>query len=402
MVIFDGDAIMEALDKWGRMMSIRLRHVLGLLTAGFVMAGIVASSAGAIATGGIGGRPANPDPSNPRTESIFIYTLKQGATKNDQLLLSNNTEQTQTINLYAVDGQVTNTGAYTCKQKSEAREDLGNWVNLAESQVTLAASEKKVVDFTVTVPTTADVGEHDACLVFENANDPATTSSGVRIRTRQAIRMVVTVPGNLHRDIEITGFDVAQNEHGNQQFLLSLSNKGNVSADVETNVTLKSLFGSTVFSDGGSYPALPNQKLDLNFTNTKHPFFGGWYSATATISYSKKAGSFGVSNDKSQLITKSSEAKTVFVWPSPYFFVLLAAILLASGVWLWQWTLRRRAIEKWHTRTVVEGDTLESLAEGTGIGWKRIARANHVKAPYTLHVGTKLRIPNKAKTVIKK
>ena len=58
------------------------------------------------ATGGIGGRPANPDPNNPRTESIFIYTLDKGASKQDQVLVSNGSSETKTVELYTVDGVV--------------------------------------------------------------------------------------------------------------------------------------------------------------------------------------------------------------------------------------------------------------------------------------------------------
>src|SRR5574344_1228113 len=77
--------------------------------------------------GAVGGRPANPDPDNPRTRSIFIYTLKAGESKSDQIYLSNNGDTAETVELFAVDGTVSNTGAYTCKQNVEPREDVGAW-----------------------------------------------------------------------------------------------------------------------------------------------------------------------------------------------------------------------------------------------------------------------------------
>jgi len=54
---------------------------------------------------------ANPDPDNPRTQSIFIYTLQPGQSKSDQLYLSNGGNTDETVELYAVDGTVSNTGA---------------------------------------------------------------------------------------------------------------------------------------------------------------------------------------------------------------------------------------------------------------------------------------------------
>ena len=49
------------------------------------------------ASGGVGGRPANPDPDIPRSQSIFIYTLKTGETKNDQIYLSNSSQTSETV-----------------------------------------------------------------------------------------------------------------------------------------------------------------------------------------------------------------------------------------------------------------------------------------------------------------
>jgi len=56
---------------------------------------------------GIGGRPANPDPNNPRTSSIFIYNLPGGASKSDQLYVQNGSDKEETIEVYSVDGTVT-------------------------------------------------------------------------------------------------------------------------------------------------------------------------------------------------------------------------------------------------------------------------------------------------------
>jgi len=73
---------------------------------------------------GIGSRPANPNPDNPRTQSIFIYDLNRGATKSDQLIISNGLNEKADIEVYAVDGTVTATGDMTCKQRSEDKKML--------------------------------------------------------------------------------------------------------------------------------------------------------------------------------------------------------------------------------------------------------------------------------------
>ena len=81
-----------------------------------------------VSANGIGGRPANPDPNNPRTSSIFIYNLSGGASKSDQLYVQNGSDKEETIEVYSVDGTVTTTGDMTCKEKSEDKVGAGKWL----------------------------------------------------------------------------------------------------------------------------------------------------------------------------------------------------------------------------------------------------------------------------------
>ncbi|MEO6831832.1 MAG: hypothetical protein ABI378_05810, partial [Chitinophagaceae bacterium] len=184
--------------------------------------------------------------------------------------------------------------AYTCRQDAEARVGLGAWTVLSQSEVTLAPGKNVDVPFTVAMPDNADVGEHDGCIVFASADDVVDNSAGnVQIHTRQAIRLVATVPGDLKRDITIQSFDFKPTD-GKAFYDVALKNVGNVSADVDVKVTVHSLFGNVLYSNGGGYPVLSNQVLQQQFEQTNKPLFGGWYTAQASIQYDKKAGEFGV------------------------------------------------------------------------------------------------------------
>lgn len=358
------------------------------------------ATAGAIVSGGIGGRPANPDPNNPRTQSIFIYTLDRGASKQDQVLISNNTTKKQTIELYPVDGVVTNTGAYTCRQQSEPRQDLGDWIKLTSSKVTLNAGQSKKVNFTVTMPKMADVGEHDACLVFQNADDQATTQGSVQLHTRQAIRVVATVPGDLKHDVSIQSFTVNKNS-GKIMYHLTVKNVGNVSADIDAKVTVKSLFGTTLYSNGGGYPAISSQQLDLSFEQPQGPLFGGWYKAQAKIQYNTKAGQFGTSSTSSNLTTRYSNTKTIFIGPRPLGALIILVVLLlivgAAVYWFVRRHQRREILQNGHRHTVKAGETIQSIATDYKVSWKKLTTVNNIKPPYTLETGTVLYVLAKRK-----
>lgn len=365
--------------------------------AGLVLALISTSSASALVAGGIGGRPANPDPKVPRTQSIFIMTLGQGESKTDRVRVVNNSGEKQTISLYAVDGQVTNTGSFTCKQEDDAKVDLGESIKLTESEVTLDTAKDVEVAFDVSMPDNADVGEHNGCIVFENKEDAGEATGNLRVKTRQALRVVAIVPGELKRDVSIDDFVVGQ-ANGVQNLKLVTSNKGNVSADVDSTVTLTDIFGREHYKNGGTQPVLPNEALELNYTSDKQPLFGGWYYAQAKISYDKRAGTFGVAS-KSDLLTKKTEKKMVYLSPSPTGTVLIGlAILLIIGI-IAATVLKKqrfnRAQRTWEEYEVQPGDTLESIATSRNIKWKKLAIINKRSAPYSIKSGETLKVPQK-------
>jgi hypothetical protein len=365
-----------------------------LLTIGVLSAGV---NVYAVSSGGVGGRPANPDPNNPRSQSIFIFTANKDEVKKDVILVSNNSDQKQTIDLYAVDGIVTNTGAYTCSQQSEAKQKMGGWITIDKPVVTLEAGKTEQIGFTLAMPGNADVGEHNGCIVFQLQNDKGKTSGNVRILTRQAVRVVATVPGDLHRSVDIQNF-VVTDKDGKQTFDLSLKNSGNVSADVDAKVYLTSLFGGVAYQNGGGYPVLADQKLDLTFTNESKPFFGGWYYTQAKMTYDKRAGSFGV-GDATNAIAKSSERRLVFVLPSVGgLFTLLLIFLAVAGAAFWytrRRQIRRNTLLYGKEHTVKSGDTIQTIADKYTISWRQLASVNNIAAPYVLTEGSALRVPVK-------
>lgn len=346
------------------------------------------------AGGGIGGRPANPDSSNPRTQSIFIYDLSTGASKDDAVLIMNTTSQAQVVELYAVDGILTNTGAYACKQEVEQKSDVGAWVSFSQKQVTLAANSSQKVPFSLKVPGNADAGEHNGCLVFQSASDEGEVQGNVRVRTRQAIRMAVTLPGDLKKEITIKNFDVDR-INGVQQFLLSVANKGNVSADVDVDVSLSTLWGSRTYQNSGGYPVLADTSLDLNYVNEHAPFWGGWYKATARVSYDTRPGVYNVTDNEYKKTVEASPI-TVFIIPHPVAFALYWSVVIIGAIALF-FKIRRmresKEIAQWVEYKTLKGDTISDLALQRGIDWRLVARVNKIKKPYTLTRGDAVKLP---------
>lgn len=392
-----------------------MKHrLISLGLAGAIVGVTLAGSAvSAISSGGIGGRPANPDPKNPRTESIFIYKIDKGTEKKDAVNVINNTDETQTIELYMVDGTISNDGAFTCEQQAETRDGVGKWTVLAKNEVTLESMQTEKVDFAIQVPKDAEVGEHNGCVVFQKKDDAGETKGGVRIQTRQALRMALTVPGNLYREVTLTDFSVSQGTNG-RKYHVTAKNVGNVSVDTSVRVGLRDIFGRTVkLSDGGKqvsalggeYPIVPQRsesgkstgKLQLNFEESTKLFWGGFYTAQASAQYNSDASTIG--SKAGQTITKYSDEIRIFVMPSLIALLLMLGLILVL-IALVAWAIGRRygaayREKNWGYHTVKQGETIESIARAYKIKWKKLARINELRAPYIIKPGRRVSVPIK-------
>lgn len=365
---------------------------------------VIPASVSAINYGGIGAQPANPQPNNPRTQSIFIYQLKAGQQASDGVRILNNTKQAQVISVDAVDSELASGGAFTCEQSGALKTGAGAWIHLQSNSVTVAPNSNQIVPFTVEVPNSKNigVGEHDGCITVQAASQTATTSthSGILLSFRTAIRVVVTVPGKIVKQLDIASVQV--NRAGNKyQVTTVINNSGNVSLDASLSLNLVSPIGAQAGSlKVGSTPILPRSSVSLTYS-VKRPFWGGWYREQAAVTYNANPNAELGTNSRADQATKKLDSAIFFVPPAPLAILAEALILFAivAGIY---WGLKKRIDSKriaslWATYTVRSGDNLQKLAEGRDISWAKIAKVNKLKPPYVIKKGQKLRLPPKNK-----
>jgi hypothetical protein len=362
---------------------------------------LMLSFADALNYGGIGGRPAYSSPTNPRTQSIFIFNLSPGQSASNAVDVQNDTNQTQTINIDSVDSELATGGQFTCKQAVEPKTDVGSWIALQQTSVTVPPNSDKVVPFTITVPNSnkINVGEHDGCITLEASSQTAAPSNknGILLSFRTAIRVVVTIPGQLIKKMVMNTVKVTNGNKGYFIVTPSFSNEGNVSLDTKLSLQLVSLFGtSSGLVNEGTMPVLPNSSMNPGY-EISHPFWGGFYMAKAIASYNDNPETgLGVQTNANQkVLVKNSSI--FFATPKPLAAlteILILLVLVALVVWL----VRGRSVKSqikdtWTEYDVKHGDTLVKLAERSGVSWKRIAIANKIRAPYTLNDHQKIKLP---------
>lgn len=370
---------------------------IGISMAALVFA-ISASNSNvfAIEYGGFGGRPAYPRADNPRTESIFVHTLEPGDVQKEGVLTVNNTAERKTMLVYAVDSTPSTGGAFACAQFSDIKKDVGAWIMLEKSEVTLDPGTNELVPFTISVPQNASVGEHNGCIVMQEKKEKAQAGSGASLSFRTGLRVAITIPGELTRKLELAGFTVSKSK--DNSFLLHplVKNTGNVSIDADAVVVTRYFFGTTLIRHGGQYPILRGETSDWNF-ELKKPFWGGWFRSSFTVEYDENPeATVGVKSGKA--LTRL-EGPSVWFWsfPTPAALAIEIVVLLLiafSGFLFWLSQKRKRWIkENWVNYDVKSGEDIKSLAERFDVSWKLLAKVNKLKPPYALKSGEKIKVP---------
>lgn len=374
-----------------------LRAILAGLTLLLITTGSVVH---AVEYGGLGGLPANPDPSNDRTKSIFVYAISPGQGRQDAVRVVNNTGETKTIKVYAADSEIASGGSFACKQKVKPKNAVGSWVKLAKTELTLSASTDEVIPFEISVPANTSVGEHNGCMVIQEKNaDPENAGNGVQLSFRSAIRMAITVPGDIVKDIEFTDLNIKP-EKSKYIITARLNNKGNVSLDTDVKVRVKNIIGRNIYENGGVYPLLAQKSsAEFNF-DFERPYWGGFYRVSGSAEYNGDPNqTLGSSAQKD--VIRQAPGRMLFVAPRPQAMIIMLAILLVILVAAWILVRRilgrKRARKSWMRYRVREGDTLVSLARRCRGNWKTIAKVNRLKAPYDLKPGDIIRLPIKTK-----
>jgi len=353
-------------------------------------------AAHAVEYGGLGGKPANPDPKNARSSSIFIYTLAGGKSKQDAVRVVNNSSEAKTVEVYATDSELASGGSFACTQKADDQKQVGSWIEFDSSEVTLAASSEQTVGFRINVPKNTDVGEHNGCIVIqEKGAAPEAAGNGVALSFRSAIRTVVTVPGEITKNVD---FKTLKAVGQNKKYVITaaLLNTGNVSLDTNIDVTIKNLFGQQVYKNGGIYPILSQkQPIELNFEYDR-PFWGGIYYLAGTAAYNSDT-KIALGAPSKPDVSKKAPTSFLFTAPQPLawlVYLLVLTLIAAAARYAYSKLRKQKHMKKtWVGYTVKSSDTIYGLAKRRGTSWKSIAKVNKLKAPYELKTGATIKLP---------
>lgn len=356
---------------------------------------IIASTSSFADSSGIGGKPANPDPNNPRTQSIFVKRIAPGDSVSDNVEVINGSNVSKNISIYSTDSITSSGGAFACAQAADPVKSVGDWIKLSQKTVTVAPNSKIIVPFNINVPKGAEPGEQDGCIVLQEEKEP-TLQGGISLSFRTAIRVAILVNGEIVKNISAIGLNTSFND---TKLILSpeVKNTGNVSIDTTIETTLKSFFGQTIDTKTNTYPVLRGQLTNWNFEFDK-PFWGGFYEASYELSYDKSNNFIGSNSEGTVIQWISGPKKMVFVLPNLLAIIIELSVVTALVLIPTRIILNRNRkleVEKTWLKYTIENEQLQDIAKRYNIPWKQLAKVNNLTAPYTLKIGQILMVPPK-------
>ncbi len=193
-------------------------------------------SAPAHAAGGvpvIGIKPAYFNPNDPISRAYFIFNSKPGAHIQDAVRVTNSGTVAGRATLYGADATTGATSGAIYLDQTARRQDVGSWLTLGKSSLTLAPRQSVLVPFEVTLPKSVRSGDHLGGIGMEVTplgNQPKEASgkgNTVQIQTRiiTVIAVEVILPGAAIEALSASGIQ-AGGDNGYQSLQIALHNTG--------------------------------------------------------------------------------------------------------------------------------------------------------------------------------
>ncbi|WP_433215014.1 WxL protein peptidoglycan domain-containing protein [Dactylosporangium sp. CS-047395] len=199
----------------------------------------------------------------PDSRKEFSYAdIKPGTVIHDYVAVTNFSAAPVTFQIYATDAQNGNGGVLQLQPAAEKPTDLGSWVTLQKTSVTLKPNERAIEPFTITVPATATPGDHTGGVLASIGVEENSTNGPVKVDRRLGVPLYMRIAGPLNPGITVESVSAAYHPTanpvggGSTDVTLTVRNTGNVRLNLSPEVAVKGLFWLKVA--GVTAATLPN------------------------------------------------------------------------------------------------------------------------------------------------
>jgi hypothetical protein len=282
--------------------------------------------------------PAGTATPGPGDRQYFYLESAPGRTLADHVSVVNLTTQPKSFRLYAADAYNTpRDGGFALRTEGQRMTGVGAWVKLDATSLTVPPRTRADIPFSLTIPMTAEPGDHPGAIVAIETDVEATTQQGglaVGIKRAVGARVYLHVTGQAVPALSVDDVTVQRSaplapglgaSRGTLHY--TLTNHGNVTLHPTVEVSETGWFGSVYHRPPtrSGIDLLPGQSVQLTLALPGPPQF-----------------------DDVSVTVKASDGATVAQGQGGYLAVpwlvvaVVALLVVALAVWLWLRAKRRR------------------------------------------------------------
>ena len=163
----------------------------------------------------------------------FVLPTEPGSQVQQTLALRNDSSRALPLRLQAVDATTGPYGGASYGLPGDTPSEVGTWIDLDRSSLTLPPGGSELVDFRVNVPAEAESGQHLAGLAIwspavEDTGEAAgedEAGASIQVQTRRVIAVQVELPGPARAELVVSGVEPAARPDG-LYFEIGIANVG--------------------------------------------------------------------------------------------------------------------------------------------------------------------------------
>lgn len=333
---------------------------------------------------------------NPATpKSQLSYEIKPTKSIEDVLTVRNVSQtETYTFKVYAVDTLESSDGTGAYKMASAEQKLVGSWVKFNQHDLTISPGKTLLLPYQIMIPEKNTPGTFKGGLVVEItggselASAKNSSNQQVQVITRLIEPIIISIPGRKIANYSLDKFDY-QLINGTPNFLLKVSNSGNMILQTETDLTVSGTLLPSPYQMSINHTViLQDASYEKSFQFENPPLFGS-YQVDLTV----KVYEYDVLKD--QFAPLNTIHKTIRFGIIPYSCIFALIILIVLAILAERW--RRKYMKEVSLNTFIHkvshGETLISIAALYRVNWRTVARINKLTKPYALEPGDELILP---------
>lgn len=297
---------------------------VAMLLAGLALGSAVSASAETEAVWSV--KPADNEHGNARAN--YAYAAQPGDRIEDAIVVTNYSSSPLTLAVYAADGFTTAEGLLDLVPTGAESTDIGAWVSLDVSEITLEPGAQETIPFTVEVPGDVVPGDHTGGLVTSLAG--TTEGTNLAVDRRLASKINVRIAGALTVDAAVTDLTVDYHRPANPWSAGSATvtyrvvNTGNALMYATDLVRVAGLLGLGASTSAAEVPEiLPGSSIERQVE-----VGGVWPLGRATATIELQPVGVGVSGSADLVTEGASTWALSWAWTAAVAVLLVAALLL--------------------------------------------------------------------------